>query len=394
MSLVNWILASSSIQNDQLPPMQYKMAKGFRGQFSTFNPGNSGVPIEYLVGWDSAAASATSDSSGGGYFTPDANNLQNFLSDVLGYSYIEQVGLDEYLIHRVLPDALFDWPVFYAQSAMVEGWGPCAQGTSTYEIIYPTARVTVDYKPIDFAVLPDDELSGEIGQELERYVTRGFGFDSQYLTVNGQMKFCTNPQNVVAVQPGKITSTQELNYTWHQIPALSANPFIPPNLSAIMNCIGTVNSLPFDTVAGINAPPGTVLFSSCDVKMELPSLGGSEAAGSLVQGGLYYWTITFKFSYRNNGVYDTTDPGHTTTKYYPGHGGNPQLNGVPIGHNFIYRTYGATGGTTNGIALNLPFWDLITNDGTFTITAGTPPTVSGVTIYQSTDLNTLFTITG
>lgn len=393
MSLDNWILAGPSVKNDQLPPMRYKIAKGFKGTFSTFNPGNSGVPYTYLVGWDSAAASSSSSSSGIA-FSHDANNLQNFLSDALGYSYIQTIAgtPPTYLIHRVLPDSLFDWPVFYAQSASVEGWGIPGESQFTLEQVYPTAKVTVDYKPLDFAVIEDNELSGEIGQELERYVTRGFGFDSQYLTVNGQMKYCTVPKGVVATQPGKITSTQELNYTWHQVPALASNPFIPPNLKAIMSCIGTVNSVAFDTVAGINAPPGTVLFTSADVKMELPSLGGSEAAASLVNGGLYYWTITLKFSYRNNGIYDTTYPGHSTRRYYPGPGGNPLLNGVPIGHNFIYRTYGQTTGSAT--RLNLPFWDLITNDGTFTITAGTPPTVDGVTIYQKTDHNLLFTITG
>ncbi len=388
MSLANWILANSTVKNDQLPPMRYKIAKGFKGTFSTFNPGNSGEPYTYLVGWDSAAASSSSSSSGGLPFSPDANNLQNFLSDVLGYSYIETLSGPTYKIHRVLPDSLIDWPVFYAQSASVEGWGVPGSSAITLEQVYPTAKVMVDYKPVDFAVIPDSDLSGAVGKELERYVTRGFGFDSQYLTVNGQMRFCTVPQGVVATQPGKITSTQELNYTWHQVPALASNPFIPPNLSAIMNCIGTVNSTSFDTVAGINAPPGTVLFTSADVKMELPSLGGSEAAGSIVNGGLYYWTITFKFSYRFNGYYSTA----VRPTGYPGPGGNVSLNGVPLGHNFIYRTYGQTTGSAT--RLNLPFWDLITNDGTFTVTAGTPPTVSGVTIYQPSDLNTLFTITG
>jgi hypothetical protein len=388
MTLANWTLSGPSIQNDHLPALHYKMAKGFKASFSTSNPGNSAIPYTYLVGWDSAAATSSSS----GTFSPDANNLQNFLSDVLGYAYIEQTGVTTYQIHRVLPDSLFDWPVFFAQNATVEGWGVPGESPYTYEQVYPTAKVQVDYKPLNYAVKEDSELSGNVGEELERFVTRGFGFDSQYLTVNGAMKYCTTPYGQVATQPGKITSTQELNYTWHLVPGLAGNPFTPPNISAIMSCIGTVNSVAFDTVAGINAPPGTVLFTSADVTLELPSLGGSEAQAYLTNGISYYWTIVFKFSYRNNGVYDTRDPGHTTNKYYPGVGGNALLNGVPIGHNFVYRTYGQP--ASPATQLQLPFWDLLTNDGSFTVTAGSPPTVSGVTIYQSSDLNTLFTITG
>jgi hypothetical protein len=384
MALENWTLVGPAVKTENLGPLQYKIAKGFNATFSTFNPGNSGVPITYYIGWDSAPGFSSS-SSGGGHWTIDTNNVQNFLSDCLGYSYVIPTGdPDEpYFLRRILPDSLFDWPVFYAQSAKVEGIGAPGESPYTFEIDYPVAKVTVDYKPFDFRLLEDNELSGNLGQELERYVTRGMGFEQQMLTLNGNMKYCTVPKDNVATPPGKITGTQEFNFTWHQVPALQGNPFTPPNLQAIIDCLGRVNSVPFDTVAGLNSPAGTVLFMSADVKMELPSLGGSEAQSFLTFGGLYYWTITMKFLVRNNGVYSAMrgQPGN------PGGFGNTDLNGVVQGHNFIYRITGPS-------SLRKPFWDLITADGNFTVTAGTPPTVDGITIYESADLNTLFTITG
>lgn len=383
--LNNWTLAGANVKDDQIPAWYYKLAGPINGSFSTFNPGNSGWNQSYLVGWDSAVTSSSSSSSssgsgGGGYSTADANNLQNFLSDLLGYSYLDNSNG----LHRVLPEYLGDWPVFYAEKADVKGEGNI-RTTDNLGINTPTARVTVSFKPLDFDVVPDDELSGEVGQELERYVRRGGGFSSQYLTLDGKFKYCTDPTQQLGTSPGKNVGEQELNYTWMQIPGLIGKPFVPPNMKAIVACIGCVNNKPFDTVAGINGPPGTVLFSSVDVKMELPSLGGSQAQPFLTNGGLYTWTETFKFLYRNYGTYSTAASG------YPGQGGNALLNGVPIGHQFKYRTYGQS---TGHFLLRFPFWDLISADGQFTITAGTPPVANGILLYQQADLNTLFTISG
>src|SRR5262245_18485316 len=149
MTLEAWTLAGPSVPNDELPAGFYKILKGFKGSFNTFNPGNSGVPYTYIVGWNSAVIDDDEP----------ANNLLNFLSDVLGYSYVSGTA-PNYSVKRVFPDSLFDWPVFYAVSAEVEGWGVPGENLETLEQVYPTAKVTVQYKPLDFQVLEDSDLSG------------------------------------------------------------------------------------------------------------------------------------------------------------------------------------------------------------------------------------------
>ena len=398
MTLQAWTIAPGSVPDDQIPQYSYKIAKDTRGAFSVMNPGNSGWSITYLVGWDSAPAisSSTADVS--------TNNLLNFLSDVLGYAYVD----GSMNLHRILPQAHPDVPQLWAVNAPFEGVGT-GKTSSSGSITYPTAKVTVEYKSLDFNLV--DDLNNDGLPETNRFVTRGFGLDSQYLTVNGMMRFGTGITvastsstsggfvggPLVAAQPGKITNAFAVDYTWHSVPALTSNIWIPPNFKAINACAGCVNSTIFDPY-GINAPVGTMLFLGLDPKQQLPSLGGTDAAGFLSNGGLYYWEIVLKFLYRNNGVYSTASCGHSTFNCpAPGPAGNAALNGIPIGHNFIYRTYGQN---ATGPQLVLPFWDLVTAKPTPITSAdviATFPNAGVITapcIYPYQDLNMLFTITG
>jgi hypothetical protein len=408
MALTNWTQAPGSVPDDAIPAYQYKIKSETRGSLSVFNPSNSGWSITYLVGWNSAPAISSSAST----TNVSTKNLQNFLSDVLGYSYIDNTvpsptWINPGKMHRVLPQAHYDFPDLWAVNvAPIEGVGT-AQTSSFGGICYPTAKVTVEFKPLDFALETDDDINSE----LDRYVTRSPSLDSQYLTVNGMMRYATGIQAcatastsagpvggpLVASQPGKITNAFGYDYVWHSVPALTNNIYLPPNLAAVNYCAGKVNSVPFDPGC-LNAPVGTMLFLGFDPKMQLPSLGGTDAAGFTDEdGGLFYWEITLKFLYRFNGFYSTDGPGHTRPAGFPGPAGNAALNGVPCGHNFIYRTYGQN---CSSPYLNLPFWDLVTAQQTPITTADVVQSgpnagqVLAPSIYQYADLNSLFTITG
>lgn len=303
MSLSQWNYAPN-VPPDQLGDFDYMELRDSGKE--SYAPGSSTVNRVLMVRWD---------------------RRPRFLDDLIGWSYLQGTT-----IHRIIPDEHPQISNFFAIDAQVEGLGVLGKEDHN-AISWTNAKVTATYKPVDYAIKADNE----IGYELERYVTRAYGFSADYLTINGQMKFVTNPGTVLSNPPGKVTGAMQLNYTWHEVPAKDANPFQPPNIKAIQNCLGKVNSVPFDTNAG-NYPAGTVLFVGVDPKMTTPKLSGD----------VYYWEITFNFLVRNNGA---------------------GIGGETAGHQYIYR-------------VDLGIWDLVTADGTF----------GGPRIYQTADLNSLFTI--
>jgi|SRR5579884_1879453 len=269
----------------------------------------------------------------------------NFIDALLGFSYLDANNN----VKRILPDPHPEIPTFYAEDASVEGFGVLGLGAFRWT----NAKITSNYKPRDYFVLADNQVTSE----LQRYTSRTAAFAADYLTIGGGMKFVTSGI-VLAAPPGRITTSMELQYTWHEVPALPTSPFIIPNLTAINNCIGKVNSTAFD-VSGGNYPAGTVLFCGVDPKMVTPKL----SVPTTVNGN-FAWEITFKFLYRNNGTW-----GGGSSSYVPGSGFVGGGGGEIAGHNFLWDQANAR-------------WDLVTSDGT----------ASGPRIYQSADLNTLWTI--
>lgn len=262
----------------------------------------------------------------------------DFLDDLLGWSAPGSQG--QGTIHRVLPDEHPEIANFYAEDATIEGIGPPGMSDNN-AISFTNAKVQVNYKPRDYLVLADNQIT----TEQDRYTSRSAEFIGDYLTLNGGMRFVATGATL-ASPPGRITTSMSLVYTWHEVPGLNSNPFQIPNLSAVSNCIGRVNSVPFDTKAG-NYPVGTVLFVGISPKMVTPKLSDGSSTSPF---GNHFWEIQLNFIYRNNG--------YTSYSEY-------------AGHNYVFN-----------IDPKVNKWDLVTSDGT----------VGGPRIYQSADLNSLWTL--
>lgn len=254
-----------------------------------------------------------------------------FTDDVLGYSTI--FGVDpNYVVHRELPDRHPDTDLFYAMSCEHSPHGIASQSSGLLR--YPLCKISVSYEAPPFAVKRDDEVTNE----LQRWVERVYGFQTDYLTIQGAvMKWVRPDRAALAVTPGITVGATELNVRWYRVPAKSSNPFIPPNINFINSCVGCVNSETFD-----GYPPGQVLFLGAEPELKLPALFFDR----------YYWQINFKFLLRTNGELTPGD----------------FLNEVG-GHNFKYDF--STGD-----------WRLITGSGT----------VDGRRLYTQANLNNLFKI--
>ncbi|WP_020469322.1 hypothetical protein [Zavarzinella formosa] len=314
MSLENWTYVPVGVSTEDLGAYQY--LEGKETGRESYSSGGSQCTRVFLVAWDQRG---------------------RFIDDLLGYSYIDGSGR----ICRVLPDSHPEISNQYATDCSVEGIGQLGIArTGTAFGSWTTAVITANYKPRPYAIDSDSDVSyySVVGDhpELHRYLTRNSTFSVEMLTVQGAMKFVTS-QRAIPNPPGKAIGTIGLQYVWNEVPAISFNPFVIPNLSAIKACFGKVNNTVFDGGGG-NYPPGTVLFLGVDPQQIMPRLNGDN----------YYWTITFSFLYRDNGFVESL--------------------GENAGHNYLFEP-------TTG-------WDLVTTDGT-----------SGANrIYQSADLNTLFNL--
>lgn len=320
MALDAWVYAPTGVKTEDLGPLQYQESD--ESGRETYAPaGGSQCTRVFLVAWDQRAS---------------------FIDYLLGFSYLDASNK----IYRVLPDAHPEIRNQYATDCTVEGLGPAtiASGGTRPAAEFTTAKITANYKAKTYAIASDASIAGvdttTDHPELHRYVTRAYQFNVEYLSVQGSMIFVTptgSPpvQRIVPVPPGKANATIGLQYTWTEVPALPGNPFKIPNLDAINNCLGKVNSEVFDAAGG-NYPAGTVLFVGVDPKQTLPRLDGET----------YYWDITFSFLYRNNGL----------------------VGSEYAGHNHLFRPEIG--------------YDKLTVDGTS----------GGNTIYQSYNLNTLFNL--
>jgi hypothetical protein len=271
---------------------------------------------------------------------------------LLGWSYLDPNNT----IQRILPAEHDDIDNFFAEDATIEGMG--VLGHTGNSVTWTVAKVNVNYKPRDYNV------KNTYATELDRFITRTFSVNADYLSLNGQVKFCSN-QLMLNNAPGRITATMELTYTWHQVPAKNSNPFEVPNLNSIAACLGQVNSTTFDANNGSGGyPPGTILFLGIDPKMLTGKRHGDTATNP---NGNYFWEIQHKFLYRNNGLVTITQGATSSSSFV----GPPPSITEYAGHNFIFN-----------IAPSVYKWDLVTANGS----------VFGPRIYQTTDLNSIFTI--
>jgi hypothetical protein len=233
MSLDLWTLNPPGVAPENLGNKQYLEYK--ESGKEQYSPGASTANRVFLVAW--------------AYST-------DFIDDLLGYSYLD--GSNN--IRRVLPDEHPTSDKFFAEDCSVEGIGKLGEtisGTAHFTL----AKITANYKPRDYAVLADEKIT----TELDRFVTRGYAFNGDFLTLQNGMRFVTSGR-VLNAPPARITTSIELHYTWHDVPAKPSLPFVVPNWAAISSCFGCVNSTTFDP-NGAGYSPGTVLFAGVDPKM-------------------------------------------------------------------------------------------------------------------------------
>lgn len=254
---------------------------------------------------------------------------------------------------------------------------------------YKFARVVIGFEPLPYRVYDDAELLARGFQDdwglpaeylLARYVTRHVAPSAEYLTLPyGQLRYVDGTSNKIKSKQtkedvltygtpcvngaGRIISTTELQYTWHQV------PFIP---EASYSLIGSVNDAPFgDYSPSLSAVPvaGPILDRDTFPKI-FPAgtllLTGVDIKTYRYLNGQFLCDVTYKMKYRL-----CLDP----------------QNGKPYdparGHNYVLRWVSYE-------VLNVPMqikefvgkydWQLVT-------TTGLP---DGTTIYPSDDFRKLF----
>lgn len=149
------------------------------------------------------------------------------------------------------------------------------------------ARYSVVYRPRDYTILTDDDMtaSGWAGNELSRYVSRTVTYAITTLPIPANtLQFTEGPYNTRRIPEAgvRLFPTKELTYTWHQVPD------VPDG--AISDAQGLVNDGNFDGLGGAPTYPAeTLLFQPPAV-----------VRGRMVNGRVS-WTIAYKFLYRPTG---------------------------------------------------------------------------------------------
>lgn len=182
------------------------------------------------------------------------------------------------------------WPMFVEQNTNADGILPCV----------------ATFSALEYEVRTDTEINQLNGQtqagEMDRYVSVEPRAALQSLPLPGSSLFFSNQQSpwlgggtvakatdsaVGAQIPANalnlLLPTDELLYTWHQVPD---QPYL-----AISNCMGSVNAANFDGARGrFTYPAGTVL---CQAPLRRKRYRHTT--------GRWYWDITYSLLYRPQG---------------------------------------------------------------------------------------------
>ena len=233
-----------------------------------------------------------------------------FSQDLLGYANL--VGGN---ITRILPDEHPDAPGFFAANVSFTPLGASRavlgkdnHDQQTGNSVWNAAKVTVTYRPLPYAVLKDADTI----DEFERFIEYKLDSKADYLQlgVNAFRWVSRPPQGPpptappgtqpskipLGTTPGIIAPAQTLTLTWHAVPSIAADPFLPPTADRIPVLLGCTNDDYFlDWL-----PKGTVLFTAAQAFPILPRFGGN------LPGGKRHWRIEYTFEVRDRGVATTT----------------------------------------------------------------------------------------
>lgn len=278
-----------------------------------------------------------------------------FIDALLGSARLDMSNVNDIKVNRFLPDEHPYFPSYFVSEVSYEPLGVSSRHPLAPTAQYPLAKVTATYGHFDFKVRLDDSSQTN---ELYRFVSRKATFTSELFTVQGQMKFVTSG-NILNIPPTKLIGATELQYTWHQVPtkpvpappvtptaAQKDNPYTNPCAALIKDRAGKINVNCFDN----RYRPYTVMFLGAEDQQLPPRPGDIQR----------YFNITYKFLIRDNG---NTDVPATYDQCV-----TPDPNEA-AGHQAAWDQPNNK-------------WDIVTSTGAST----------GARLYQTADLNELFTI--
>lgn len=303
----------------------------------------------------------------------------------LGYSEVSQLGTSgPKYVSRVTPqpyrgsvaetrpgtdqDSSQFW-LWATAVEKIEGHSPAGIDVVTGAPLFEFARITIVYESLTYRIVTDQEmvLKGKVANgvidesTLCRNVTRVVHPTAEYLTLGfGRYRWAegaTPPKGnfLTGANIGITVPSQEVVYTWHQVPRSKPRSDAgPPSYAvpeAAKKAIGTVNKYDFDfnTDGTPKFPAGTLLLTAIEVKPYRWI------------HNYYYSDVTYKMRYFNAVRPGTFPPEHYAT---------------PKGHNYFLYTPQPQ---ENNNFQNYDYY-LLTHDG--------EPT--GIKVYQESDFKDLF----
>ena len=176
---------------------------------------------------------------------------------------------------RYVPDGNTDLYFVYAYDVSIE---PYNTPPKTDGVGYNQAKLTVYYKTQEYQLIDNDEV----------YITESLEPASEFLTLDRRGLYFGTGATAVRLEdanmevPTVICRMMDWVYTIHRIPHLYAEGF---------DYQGTVNSAAvYSRALGMTFPAETLLC------------GNPTGHREIARTGDFHWTMTYRFTYRNNGT--------------------------------------------------------------------------------------------
>ena len=209
----------------------------------------------------------------------DWGNRILFSQQVMGQS--AQSGGSKGVWTRQVPYSYPESPGLYAQSTQIKPFG---EWFDTTPISYPSAIVTVTFRPLDWQAVPMDDpfyLNQIDPTTPVLYATQELDYGVEYVQlpsvgmpgVTIPPKFLSD-SSVVPTPLNRRVTVVRMVYTWNQL------PYIP--MSQIQTFLDTLNDATF-----LGCPKGTVLFE------------GPKTIREQMSDGTVVQKLTYNFKYRS-----------------------------------------------------------------------------------------------
>jgi hypothetical protein len=283
------------------------------------------------------------------YAWVDDENTYDFINSVLGYTVVNNVATETATLSRTLPMQHPKYQNLWASKinslqgiSYTQKENAVITGSLEYFAQYKYCNVQVEFAPLRYSVMTDDQISGE--SEAYRYVQWDATPKTYVATLQlGQFQFADgttgSPKGVAF--PGEVNFFEvktTLNWKWHLVPEafvfdlVTYSPFgLPTKISAnngTAGCAGTVNA--YD-VWGF--PQGTLLL--------LDPIIDRYVSGTLAsvdgQDPVYMCDVTYPIIHFDPIYYNINYRGHLTKPWF--------VPGTPVQYYWVTADGTAGGGT-------------------------------------------------